>query len=332
VSPSNIAALAAVLNPIFRVRVVVVYRRFYEWLPSWHNMFYKVSSSGKTFRGQEITWTFPNNGQGSGLPFDLDNRIGTSDFVYDMELLQQHPAQMVRDKFAEFFSDVNLMKLHNLPSVVVPSDDTTTATIDPTLHNFICSVLSHATHSCRAVEQGTIRGASFNNPSTSFDYDLLAMAAHEKGNLLDRSLSRKDVGVQIQQYNSLLLQQHQQRAAEDNDGNSNNNIKTLESFPRECLSEPKLDRLLQLSLMGERNLFYPGQTSRATMNQQQQKQEEEEQQHRREFAAFQSKLCWLDTTAVLQDASWQLFLQSLGTSPLSSSLLPANNGNNGARL
>jgi hypothetical protein len=91
-------------------RVVVVYRQFYEWLPSWHNMFYKVSS-GKTFKGEEITWDFPKNGQASGLHFDLDNRVGTSDFVHDMELLQQHPAQMVRNKFAEFFSDVTIMNL-----------------------------------------------------------------------------------------------------------------------------------------------------------------------------------------------------------------------------
>jgi hypothetical protein len=62
--------------------------------------------------------------------------------------------------------------------------------------------------------------------------------------------------------------------------------------------------------MGERN-FFPGQTTF-----------EQEEEHRRESAAFQSKLCWLDTTSVLQDPQWQSFLQSLGSS-LSSSLQTA---------
>jgi hypothetical protein len=300
---AHVAALAAFLNPLFRVHVIVAYRRLFEWLPSKYNSVHKPIGHGPIVDnawpgmivevmqyGRIINQTISKT-----RPFALEGDVDSSSFgqlVRDIETWQQHPAQIVRDNYARYFTNVETIPLHDLPEP--PRVVTTTApanatdvesssfstTINPYLHHLFCSVLaSSARHVCQAIRRGRIRGSeSSTNPSVSLDYFRLAEAAHDQGWIpahMPRSKVARLVQEKMQQADKVVAAQQQQQQ---------------QQHPLQCLPNATLSRLLNLSLATEAKMFGSQQAEMWRPG------------HERAFAEYRSKnkYCWLDTAALLR--------------------------------
>jgi hypothetical protein len=281
---SHIAALAhhLTIKNDWSVQIVVAYRRLYEWLPSKYNSITKGATGGDwpikkqpsgDSSGASIRNVSERRKAGKAVEaFHLDGRGIFSDLVREIEETVQHPTETVKRNYAHHFPNVTVIDLHNL---------TATGTGDPYFEHFVCRVLPSAVHTCRAVRAGRIDDSS-KNPSVSFHYDMLAVAAHQKDIYTGQS-SRSSVASAIHRRQENLLQL------------------SPNEFPLRCLSNETVARLLNLSLKTEQNLFWDDWTA------------EQESEHRAGFAATlqKRKYCSLDTSATLKDAGWQSFLRKL---------------------
>jgi hypothetical protein len=345
-------ALAEFLNPRFRVLVLVAYRRLYEWLPS------KYNSVMKPGRNPKIKHFWPpgsdDNIQEESVelhPFHLhfndenssngnNNKERHNDYDDDFDRLVQdivstrkHPTQVVRDNYAQYFSNVQVISLHHLSSSSsgdttasnnnsnTSTSSTTTATTNssPYLQHLFCHVLRKSTpHICQALEQGDKFQLSNNiNPSVPFHFDAIAVEARRLG-WIPKSVSRQDARREIQKYynNQRRRGQQQQRRGE---GHAN---VTQEETYHDCLSPTLLHQLLNLSLTTEHNLFAQQQSSSSSStatpdhHHQQQLMNDDDDEHRRAFESYRQgkKYCWLNATKFLQhnEEPWKMFLQSLG--------------------
>jgi hypothetical protein len=266
----DIAAIAhhLTIQNNWNVQIVVAYRRLYDWLPS------KYNSITKRYLGGG--WPDRNTGtQKLGNiveDFHLDGRGEFSKFVRQIEETGQHPTQTVKQNYAYHFANVSVIDMRKLKA---------TGSGDAYLEDFVCRFLPSAVNTCRAVREGKI-GDKSKNPTQTFHYDILAVAAHQKG-LYTGQVRRRKVAKLIQQRQTEELQL------------------SVNDFPLQCFSNKTVDRLLNLSLKTEHNLFGEAWT------------EEQESEHRAGFAAAlqKGKYCTIDTSKTLEDAGWQSFFRSL---------------------
>jgi hypothetical protein len=282
-SAGHIAALAhhLTIQNDWTVQIVVAYRRLYEWLPSTYNQVTKRATKGN--------WPVKRSSGNSSVPsikavsksqkgatavesFHLDGRGNFSDLVREIEETLQHPTETVKRNYARQFPNVSVIDVHNLKATGIG---------DPYLEKLVCHVLPSAVHTCRAVRAGRI-GDSTKNPSVSLHYDMLAVAAHQT-EIYTGNSSRSGLATAIQRRQEKLLH------LSSND------------YPLQCFSNETVDRLLNLSLKVEQNLFLSDWTA------------EQESEHRAGFAAVlqKRKFCSIDTSATLKDAGWQSFLREL---------------------
>jgi hypothetical protein len=283
-SANHIAALAhhLTIQNDWNVRIVVAYRRLYEWLPSKYNSITKGATggdwpvkkpSGGDSSGASIKQVSKRQKQAKAVEtFHLDGRGTFSELFREIEETVQHPTETVKRNYAQHFANISVIDLHNLKANGIG---------DPYLEHLVCHVLSSAVHTCRAVRAGRI-GDSTKNPSVSLHYDMMAVAAQQKEIYTGKS-SRSSVAAAIQRRQEDLLH------LSSND------------YPLQCFSNETVSRLLNLSLKTEQNLFTDDWTT------------EQESEHRAGFAtALQKrKYCSIDTSAILKDAGWQSFLRKL---------------------
>lgn len=347
---AHVAALANYLWPLFQTRIIVSYRRLYEWLPSKYNSIRKpnrnqdvanwpghvhVLRNGKLSKSVELQ-PFHLNFDPSDNVDDNNNDMDHDDFdqlVHDIVAAQQHPTHIIRDNYAIYFDHVHVIPLHALPDqtflpvhvsgvvTTTESNDNTTAsgnnnaaktvttTISPYLYHLFCLILVETTPSiCRALAQGEFHQRSpIENHSVSLDYDRIAVAAHERG-WIPSNASRSEIAQHVQKYVYNVQQQRiLQKEAETNDQNESISRPTTppqqQVFPKECLPNITLDRLLNLSLTTEDNLF--GHEMAMQWH----------EDHRRAFERYRqrSQYCWLDTNKLLdQNDVLKSFLQKLG--------------------
>jgi hypothetical protein len=344
---AHVAALVQFLQPLFHIRIIVTYRRLYEWLPSKYNSIHKSSDrrknqdisnwpghmhvlrNGKPGKSVELQ-PFHLNFDAESNNVDDDNEMEDDDFdqlVHDIVATQQHPAQIIRDNYAMYFDHVHVIPLHALPDSAFLPDHvnagvTTTTTdnnetkasattISPYLYHLFCTILVETTpHICRALQQGEFQQRSpHENHSVSLDYDRIAVAAHERGWIPSNAL-RGQIAQRVQKYVYSQNMQHQgmQQEAETDDIETLPKPTTLSppyqqqmAFPKECLPNATLNRLLNLSMTMEENLF----GHEMTMHWQ--------EDHRRAFERYRQRYCWLDTNKLLdRSEEWKSFLQNLG--------------------
>lgn len=257
------------------MEIVVAYRRLYEWLPSKYNQMMRPSKTKRiaaAWPGQSV------NRYAVGqdvLPFDLENRGDFTDLVHDIETTGRHPTDTVLKKYQPFFETIHVVDLHNLEYVVEADHGGG----DAYLQHLFCSVLK-TPHTCGAAVAGEIgKNKTNSNVSPSLDYEMLAVHAYQQGLL---AVSRQLVVSAIQRRQEQLLSL------------------TASSFPQQCLSSQILDRLIDLSVRVDANLFGSS--------------VEREAQQRRGFVKLvnaRDKYCHMDVAKVLPDKGWRNMLMSL---------------------
>jgi hypothetical protein len=223
--PKHIHALAKAFLPSWHVQVVVSYRHFFDWYASLYNEYWKPTAK---WNGLVDLWpdeVTKNGVRGKEIkPFDIEGRGALSQiFQWNIEA-DSHPAQRIRNKFAEFFDDISVIDLTHLKSTSL-------------LEKFLCHVLRNATNACKAVRTGGFPAGVYANPSFPMNYDRLATNTYQKGLLHSKSLTRPFVREKIQQWQEVQLG------------------KSQTDFPVNCLAQTKLDKLLNFSLHVERKFF-----------------------------------------------------------------------------
>ena len=177
VSPSNMKLLHSTLTSVFDVRLIVVYRRFWEWILSIHNEDFKPLAR----RHRYSVW--PDQG---GLPLqtfpDFYRRLRNSsslnsegipvDTRYFFTAYRQgkHPAEYLRDLFREHFDDIIMLNVHD-------------ELYDSLLELFLNKSFPEYTfpfEDIGRILQSQPESAK-KNPSINLNFDIMAVAAYEKG-------------------------------------------------------------------------------------------------------------------------------------------------------
>jgi len=222
---SNLRLFNATVSEHFRVKLVVVYRRYWEWLLSMHNEKYKPRSYRKRFR----IWPDEQGGESmESFPVYYRRLLQWQGFGgYQMAAERQdvHAAYYLKEQFRRHFDDVRIFNMHQQTGTLL---DNFVQTIVPDLQGAYAKRTSHRdTH---------------HNPSANLDYDLLATAARKRG-LLRYSLQRRHVT-------------HAVAGILGSFSYSNQTTTTIGgAVPLECLTDTERATLLNRSLALERHMF-----------------------------------------------------------------------------
>jgi len=170
----------------FRVKVVMTYRRYYSWLPSLFNQYFKQHFVQIDTGVRGDNWP---DGGGMVMPSFADS------FDENMTVIQPHLASYfhpnqdplrAKEKWEEQFPGVSVLNMYD-------DGDLT--------KNFICKILPGATRACQAEKPRANWSKSelnlLRNPSVKLHYDMIATAAHERGWVND-GLTRPEVRDAIQ--------------------------------------------------------------------------------------------------------------------------------------
>jgi hypothetical protein len=208
----------------WQVLIVVTYRQFWSWLPSFKNQFEKLERSFSS----EPKSTDP-------LPWLLDRRRPSSSPEFFKAMISVKNRKEIRvanilsgeylpytdnvvDLYRDLGDQVRIMDMH-LENTKVTS-------------NFLCEILPNAPNTCQTSLHQTKQQSS--NPSIPMDYQLIAVDAVDRG-LLDQSKFNRTQVVRI-------LRQHHQKKLESR------------PLPLECMDQVSLEAFLAESMRLEREV------------------------------------------------------------------------------
>jgi hypothetical protein len=185
-----------------------------------------------------------------------------------------------------------IIKLHELEL------DRVSKSGDAVLQEMFCHIVDNMPHSCAAVKlDETVKiGGLYSNPYYSFNYDMLATAAHEKqlfGFQRKTATTRTQELLPSRRDITQLIQHHQEDTLH----------LTHHDFATICMAKEKMDRLLNASIISEKVIYGSNWTSQGEVN------------LRQAFSAYQEKrpyvFCWINTDKTLQDPTWLAFFDSI---------------------
>lgn len=215
----SLQLLHITLSQLFQVKVVVGYRRYFEWRLSDHSQKYK--------RALDEAW--PNDGGRKIVPFVTSYRNPIIDqcergrYREAAEQAKLHPTEYLQQLWSNYSFIVEIFNMHQDGDLVA---------------NFVHQVLpAEVSNALEMERKNANRMPKHKNPSEShlFDYDMLAVEAREKGLIPEhKMLSRRMTTV--------LIQRGLNEFSPDN-------------ITRVCLTELELEQLLKRSLLFECHLF-----------------------------------------------------------------------------
>jgi hypothetical protein len=216
--------LEETLSRHFSVKVVVVYRRYYEWLLSMYNEKYKPLARRRKYQ------EWPDRHGVAIRPFvDYYRRAlhyqGIGGYQLKAEKANFHPAEWLRQLWTLFFSNTVVFNMHD-------DDEEGTALMT----NFMKQVLPSNMDAGKYMQQH--QAPSMTNPSLNLNHDMLAVAAYQQG-LVRTKLKRRQVAFAVER----LHKQFQ----------SNHN--TTIFVPMVCLTQSEQETLLNRSYALERTVF-----------------------------------------------------------------------------
>ena len=254
-----VLSILAPLQKEWNVKIVITYRRYYEWLVSTYNQNKKMGMN---------RWPTKSRRKASNLVEFLSKHTLSLNEARDV-LENNNPIAKTKkhqwntqDKFTnlqnlyhtskELFSDVTIFNFHNNGNLI---------------ENFLCNVLPSAKKTCHLNKNKNNMYDSKNNsqpsfvqmnPSISLDASFLTDAAYHNG-FLNKTLCKKDVMESV----GLRLNQIENRNKDEYSNKLDTHVHAYEgtnlnaslspSLPLICLSGKDQHNLLQLSLVMEQH-------------------------------------------------------------------------------
>lgn len=256
----------------FRVKVVLVYRRIHQWLPSWYSQINKTAnkdSSGNLLRNANGQ---PERQPHTKWPADGGVRVPNFSDWYKMfvhnfpssDLVSNHPSIYFKETYEPYFDNIQVYDMSQDGDFVT---------------NFMCQMIPEASKTCQRLKQGTI-AIPRENPTLNLDHDIVSVQAYEHGLIGNTSLSRPTVVEEVRKYLS----------------------KTGLSVPKVC-NESLRNEIHDWLLDSEKAMFPMASWSPTTS-------EALETNFNENYA--KGKLCDVDVEQVLNDEDWIRFFSSLG--------------------
>ena len=270
---AHIETLAAYLESMWTVHIVVGYRPLYEWLPSKYNSVFK----------HQMVDTWPKDRSKGVRSFDIDDRGRFTEIFNEIaHVYHMHPTAIVRDNYQRHFSRTVLI-------MGQPPMAEATGKGDPILEQLFCHIVPDAPNVCRSVLVGDLEFPTAKNPSISLSEDRLALVAYWKGILAPSLNNGKDAKYARRVVRDAIREHYEQLHHENG-----------YQYPQQCWPSAKLDKLEQLSLDLERELFKDCWKLG------------EEEAHRNGFAkaVVKNKFCHVAAYEALQEPEWQSFFAS----------------------
>jgi len=247
------------------IQIVVVYRRFFEWLASWY---------GQDRRNHWKDWN-----PSSSMNFvDIVTKKGVRGwYKNDRYSINAY------NHYKEYFN-VSWLNMHANKGDVV--------------ENFFCSSVLNAPNTCnanadfkRTQNASLVKKVKYNiAPMMKMAYDEIVTAAYDQGLINGTAITRSDARLFLKKY-----QKNHMRLGEGKEAAYN-------EFPKICLPEETLEELLTVSLEAEREYYSSFlQHSNATA----QTQGEEALRCKFEKMKSGNAFCSIDTRSVLVDPKWR---------------------------
>ena len=289
----EVASLYDYLHPTWdNVTIVAVYRRFYDWLSSFHR---EVSKNHMTtWLTQDLWFKFQQNSSehlGRSLLDDFKDIIplqgevkGDVDKPFSLEeyILYAIP------RYKKYFDNVAIINIHD-------------KSVDST-ESFFCDMMPHAPKTCHAFRQkvakdGTTRQE--NKSSKDIVYKELAYAAHRRGIFHIKAKQHLNVTV-------TAMQHYQEKVL---------NL-SVEDFPRKCLPQEILVAIWDISEQAEKEFGLISNNQKPEGN----GRSGEEDPIADMKADFEQKsksdLCEVDFDEVLRTDTWRVFFEKHAPAPL----------------
>lgn len=207
----------------FDVTVILTYRRYFEWLPSYYFQLHRrfEPGVGTGWIDESALPTFPDwyhliANDADPLPASITRR-----WQAEVGRGEMHPIESEIAKISPYFPDVRIHNMHARSGDFVTS--------------FYCDIIN-AEFACK-----DRRLSKDKNPTKSHDYDVLSLAAYHKGLIFNpKELSRANVAVSARLHHL-----------------KNINFHNGSELPLKCLSSEQQDELLIRSLELEQRIL-PG--------------------------------------------------------------------------
>jgi hypothetical protein len=266
----------AISDKLFRVKVVLVYRRIHTWLPSWYSQINKtanVDSKGNLLRNENgppvrlphTKW--PSEG-GVHVPnFSVWYKEFVSHFD-SSDLVSNHPSIFFKNAYEPYFNHIEVYDMGQDGDLVT---------------NFMCQMVPEASKTCHRLKEGTIY-LPLSNPSVDVEHDILSVQAYEHGLVdINRGLSRSEVVEEVRKH----LENH----------------KSSITLPRKCDNGAMRDQIHDWLLDSEKAMFPEAWSPSVS--------EDLENQYN-DYYYGKGNLCDVDIEAVMSDEKWIEFFASLG--------------------
>ena len=167
--------LSSLLKEHYRVHAILVYRRYFEWLPSYYNQQHKIkgpygnllrrwsSEGGVVIPPFTEYWdqALNNTSTKAWLTSPTDNK-------WDIQTgMPIHNILKIKSRLEAQSISVTVMNFHS----------------GDVMENFFCSALPHSNRTCQQIKNCIT--VTKNKTTKKFDYDIIATAAQEAGLLRD---------------------------------------------------------------------------------------------------------------------------------------------------
>lgn len=210
--------------------------------------------------------------------------MGAADFLRSFERTRTHFTARVKRDYEVHFDNVGLIPLHQVtPTRTLENGKQ----VNGLLEYIFCQpdyLRVPTPHICRAVRNGDFDNGPIRlNPSANLDYDVLALAVHERSLVPSNSI-RPWLRKRVTAY-------HQRK------------LKNRE-YPRVCMPQDKILRLEQLSLEMEEQLLSPISANRR-----------KEHQVACRNLVDEHAYCLVDVNATLQLREWKSFIRKVNLKP-----------------
>jgi len=269
--------LHSLLTKKYNTRIVITYRRFSEWVPSWFNRknkFYgeeELATKSWPDLPQRFLTTYIRSILKSGIKFN--NLLQADEYTiqptwakryHEPALISlMHPAEWLKRMYGLLFSDIVVFNTH------VPNED------NGLIERFLLRVVPHS----QKISDVTLSAMQKWEPvraneRVNLDYDILADMAHKK-HIQNHQITRDEVIVAIKK-----------RDEQDNKKNF-----------KKCLTQNEQKYFIHMSLSFEQKLFA-----------------DEPQSIYEDYMAESiavAKICDIDTKKILADEEWKEFFKAL---------------------
>ena len=223
--------LRSSLDDKWNVKVIVTYRRYFEWITSWY---YRMHAQKWTFlenahhafySGTKLNQTF--------LRFYNETMMEARRLEKEGKQMDAHPTIFAQSKFSKHFSNVAIFNGYNSSN---KTSDKRKRTLE---ESFVCDMIPNAKATCKYFKNA--EDEILNNPTVDSNFAKILHILHVK-----EMITKTQLRAVLAKYSAFQAEFASKLMKKKN---------KFPGLPYNCLSKVELDKLLEISLSFEKYLL-----------------------------------------------------------------------------